>query len=151
MTLDPTSLAAVLEPSAVDRNYAFDAFPGAADLVQTSQAISLKRIADALERHFTPINTLAETPGPLERIAESLDTIAALLAAPAALKATGVELLTIGIGTRLRDPADKSTCVVYAVRGEGATKEVLVEWDAAATPALRGETWWAANEFEVIK
>lgn len=87
----------------------------------------------------------------LERIAESLDAIAALLAAPAALKATGAEPPVIDIGTRLRDPADKSTCVVYAVRGKGATKEVLVEWEAHGTPALRGDTWWAANEFEVIK
>jgi hypothetical protein len=56
-----------------------------------SQAISLKRIAEALERHFTPINMLAETPDPLERIAESLDAIAALLAAPAALRGTGLQ------------------------------------------------------------
>lgn len=61
-TPDPTSLAAILEPTAADRNYHYGA---GTEMILASQAVSLKRIADALdklERHLAPTVTAAPQP-----------------------------------------------------------------------------------------
>lgn len=63
--LDPTSLAAVLEPTAVDRDYAFDKFPAGAKLVETSAAISAKRQADAAERIAASLEAIAQHLAPV--------------------------------------------------------------------------------------